>query len=158
MRGSYSRPLKVCSPEGVRVVANIMRHGERVQIEIAPLEVVRKDDPPFAHDGLIRYNCTVEKYRDAIRLLTRYLEDLFLKGMADENIYSGLGAKSKPRRTEKIDTGRKAEKPKGEGSVASLHARARRTKSSENPRGRDTDVEVAESSDKEISGKDHGGY
>ncbi len=157
MRGSYFRPLKVYSPEGKQVVANILRFGDRVQIEIAPLEVVRKDDPPFAHDGLIRYTATVEKYRETIRILTRYLENLFLKGMADEDIYSSLGAKSKSRRTEKINIGRKAEKPKREGSVTSLHARARRAESSKSSRGRNTDVKVAESSDKEISGEDHGG-
>ena len=157
MKNTYSRPLKVSSPEGERIIANILRFGDKVQIEIAPLEVVKKDDPPFAHNGVIRYKCTIENYRKAIDLLTKYLEDLFLKGMADEDTYSSLGAKPKPRRTQKIDTGRKTEKSEGKGDLASLHSRARRSESSESPRGREPGLKMAESSDKETGGKDSGG-
>lgn len=154
MRGQYARALKVSTPEGKRIYAKIFRSKDDIQIEINYLEVVKKDDPPFSHNGVIRMHTTIEKYKDTIKLLTKYLEDLFLKGMADEDTYRGLGAKPKSRRTKKINLGREVKSFKGERDSSSLHAGSRREKPTEGSGQGKTDSEMAESSNSENSGKD----
>lgn len=151
---NYARPLKVSSPDGKRIYAKVFRLESNVRIEINYLEVVKKDDPPFAHNGVITINVPREKYSKTIEILTRYIENLFLKGMADEDIYPSLGAKPKPRRTEKVDLGGKVSFAKRQGDSPSVHLSPRGSKSSESSRGGNADSEVAESSDSEDSGKD----
>lgn len=154
MASQYARPLKVSTPEGKRIFAKIFRNGDNVRIEVNYLDVVKKDDPPFAQNGTIRFNVPRTRYVQTIASLTKYLEDLFLKGMADEDIYSSLGAKPQPRRAKKVDTGRKVSFAKREGDSSSVHVSSRRSESSESSRRGKSDSEVAESSDSEDSGKD----
>lgn len=122
---TYAKPLKVSTPEGERIYASITKVPDRVIIEVRPLEVVKEDDPPFAHNGVIRFSCKRENYSETIKILTQYLEDLFLKGMADESIYRGLGVKSKSRRTKKSDSSREVESDSGEGDSSSIHSGSR---------------------------------
>lgn len=145
MAGRYARPLKVSTPEGERIVAKVFRYGDKVRIEINYLEVVKKDDPPFAKNGVIQINVPVKKYRDAIIALTKYLEDLFLKGMADEDTYTSLGAKPNPRRAKKLDSTRKASSSEREGGTSSVHLSPRRDESTESSRRGKSDSEMAES-------------
>lgn len=154
MAKRYARPLKVSTPEGERIIAKVLRHGEKVMIEINYLDVVKNDDPPFSHNGVIQINVPVEKYKQTIEALTQYLEDLFLKGMADEDIYTSLGAKPNPRRAKKSDSGGKAKSAEGEGSSSSVHASPRRSESSESSRRGKSDSEMAEGSDPSDSRED----
>ncbi len=154
MNPIYPRPLKVSTPEGKRIYAKIFRLGENIRIEINYLEEVKKDDPPFSVNGVIRMRVPIEKYKDTIKLLTKYLEDLFLKGMSDEDTYTSLGAKPKSRRSKKINTGGKIKSLERERDIPSLHSGTRRFKSPESFGGRETNLEVAKSSNSDNIGKD----
>ena len=154
MNPIYPRLLKVSTPEGKRIHAKIFRLKENVRIEINYLEVVKKDDPPFSVNGVIRMRVPIIKYKDTIKLLTKYLEDLFLKGMSDEDTYTSLGAKPKSRRSKKVDPGREVKSFEGERNTSSLHTSARGRESTESSRRGKTDSKMAESGDSENSGKD----
>ncbi len=154
MRTGYAHPLKVSNPKGERIYAKILRLGDNVRIEINYLEVVKKDDPPFAHNGVITISVSRKKYSETIATLTQYLEDLFLKGMADENIYTSLGAKPKSRGIKKSDSGKKAGRVEGERDSSSVHISPRGDESSESSRGRESESEMAEGGNSEDSGKD----
>jgi hypothetical protein len=150
----YARLLKVSSPEGKKIYAKIFRIGDNAKIEINYLDIVKTDDPPFACNGVIRLNVPTIKYKETIDRLTKYLESLFLKGMADEDIYTGLGAKPKSRRTKKLDTGRKAKGAEGQGDSPGLHISARGSESTESPGSGKAGPEMAEGSDQDDSGED----
>jgi len=151
MRGIYSRTLKVSTPDGQRIIAVISRSGNKPIIEIPYLEVVKKDNPPFASNGVIRFSCEQKNYSNVIATLTQYLEDLFLKGMSNESVYTGLGVKPKSRRTKKSDLPGEIKGDSREGGSSSLHTSARRNKQTKDSRPRSADNEMAESSDSEIS-------
>jgi len=154
MASRYARALKVSSPDGERIYAKIFRLKDDVIIEVNYLEVVKKDNPPFAHNGIIKMHASLEKYKETLSLLTKYLEDLFLKGMADEDTYSSLGAKPKSRRTKKINFGGEAKSFKGKRSPSSLYVSSRGEESTESSGRGETDSEMAEGSDQENSRKD----
>jgi hypothetical protein len=156
MLSRYLRPLKLTSPDR-RVSAKIFRQGDQVRIEVDFLEEVRKDDPPFAHNGVIVMSTSVEMYPKIIEALTKYLDDLFLKGMADEDTYSSLGAKSRPKRVEKRNLEGEVRFAKRTGSTPSVHSSPRRTEQTESPGRGDADSEVAKSSDSPDRGKDQSG-
>ena len=141
---AYSKPLKVSTPEGKRVVALINRTFDNVLIEIPFLEVVLKDEASFSRNGVIHINVPRKKYMETINLLTKYLEDLFLKGMADEDIYSSLGATPKPRRVEKPDPVRAVIDATREGGGPGVRARAGGSKPTASPRRRKSKPKVAE--------------
>ena len=151
---NYARPLKVSAPDGERIYAKVFQLGDNIKIEINYLEVVKKDDPPFAHNGVITINVPRKKYSETIASLTQYLEDLFLKGMADENIYTSLGVKPKSRRTKKSDPGRETKRVEGKGDSPSVHISPRGDESSESSRGRESESKMAEGSNSEDIGKD----
>ena len=154
MNPIYPRPLKVSTPEGKRIYAKIFRLGENIRIEINYLEEVKKDDPPFSVNGVIRMRVPIEKYKDTIKLLTKYLEDLFLKGMSDEDTYTSLGAKPKSRRSKKINTGGKTKDLERERDTSSIHSGTRGRESTESYRRGKTNSKVAESSNSNNIGKD----
>jgi alpha-glucosidase (family GH31 glycosyl hydrolase) len=149
----YQRPLKVSTPDGERVIANITS-GALVTITVPRLDVVAKDNPLFAKDGVIRLTVKREKYQETIRVLTQYLEDLFLKGMADEDTYTSLGAKPERKRTTRKDTSREERTIEGERDTASVHVSTRRNESTESVGSRDTSTEVDKSSNSEDSTED----
>lgn len=153
----YTKLLQVSTPEGKRISANINRTGNKVFIGVDYLKIVEKDNPSFAEKGIIKISCDLSKYSKTIKLLTQYFEDLFLKGMADENIYTGLGIKSKSRRTKRKDTKREVGNSKREGSSSSVHAGARGDESSESTGRGYTAPKMAEGRDSPIGGKDSSG-
>jgi len=154
MRVSHARPLKVSTPDGKRIYAKILRLGDNIRIEINYLEVVKQDDPPFAHNGVITISVPRNKYVEIIATLTQYLEDLFLKGMADENIYTSLGVKPKSRGNKKSNSGGEIKSFRGKRDTSSVHISSRGNELAESFRGGETKPEVAESSNSENSGKD----
>jgi len=153
----YVKLLKVATPEGRRIPASINRNRNRVFIGVEYLEAVEKDDPPFAEKGVIGISCDLPKYSETIKLLTQYLEDIFLKGMSDESIHTSLGAEPKPGGAKAKDTKRKAGRPKREGSAPGVQPGTRRDESSEGLGGRHSGFKVAEGSDPSTGGEDQGG-
>ena len=154
MAPRYTRPLKVSHPDGTRVMAQVKRSGDQVRIVVEKLEEVKKDNPQFADDGIISITVPVSTYQNVLIKLTQYIEDLFLKGMADEDTYSSLGTKPKSRRAKKSDSKRETGSSEGEGSSSSVHTGPRRSESSEDSRRGQTDSEMAEGSDSEGGRKD----
>jgi len=67
-----NKPLKVCFPAGERVTAQVtVVPGSRVVVQV----------PKFD----IKFSVEQAKYKESLRRLEKYLEDLILKGMADED-------------------------------------------------------------------------
>lgn len=132
----------------------VTRSGGMARIIVEKLDVVKKDNPEFAKDGVISINVPVQKYQETIGALTQYIEDLFLKGMADEDTYSSLRIKPKSRRAKKSDSKRETGSSEGEGRSSGVHTGARRSESSESSRRGKSDSEMAEGGDSEDSGKD----
>lgn len=157
MKKRYTRPLKVSSPKGKRVYAQVYPSKDKCLIEINYLEVVKKDNPSFANNGIIKFTCEKIKYPQVILALEKYLEDLFLKGMSNENIYTSIGASPKPGRVKTKNTERKVRTTKREGSTSGVHIGSGGIKSSEDTRPRHGNIEVAESSDSSDSGEDKTG-
>jgi hypothetical protein len=155
--GRYSRPLKVSTPEGKRIIANILQMGESNRIEIAFIEGVQKDNPPFAQNGVIRFVYEKEKHQEVISALEKYLEDIFLKGMADEDTYTSLGAKPKPRGVKSPSSERKIRGTERERKPDRIYSRPRRGKQTESDRGGDADSEMAESGDQGSGEQDKNG-
>ena len=118
---SYIRPLKVSTPEGKRIEAEIIRMQDYVQVAIPFLDAVKKDDPPFAKDGVIHFPVERSKYEETIVKLEKYLESLFLKGMGDEDLHRSLGVKLKSGGVKKSRFSGKAKVPGGEGSTAGVY-------------------------------------
>jgi hypothetical protein len=121
----YKRLLNVSTPEGKRIEAIISPSGTNVNIRVEYLDVVEQDNPEFAKNGVISFTVVKTKYKGALNILTKYLEDLFLKGMSNENLYSSIGITSNKRRNAKKNKPRKVESTKREGDTSSLHDSAR---------------------------------
>jgi len=145
----YVHPLNVCSPEGKRVDAKVTQMGKSCLIEVDFLEVVMKDDPPFAKDGVISFKSDSTKHQEIIFKLEKYLEDLFLKGMADEDLHRSLGIEPESGGIKKSRSKGKIRRASGKGNFPSVHFGSRRGESTEGDRSGDPDIEMAESSDKD---------
>ncbi len=156
----YSKPLKVSEPDGQRVYARVKRIGNNVDIEVSFLEIVKEDDPPFATNGVIHFTCLQKQYAEVITVLTQYLEDLFLKGMANEDIHTLLGTKPKSRRDSKLDTTVNVRQPKesaeskSERDTTSVHSGTGRDKQTERDREGNSTFKMDKSSDQESSRED----
>jgi len=142
----YVRPLNVSTPEGRRIEAEIIRMQDQIQVVVPFLEVVKKDNPPFAKDGVIHFPVERKNYEETIIKLEKYLEDLFLKGMADEDLHRSLRIEPKSGRVKAARLSRKARSTKRKGSPAGLHFGTRRGEPTESDRPGNSDVEVAPSS------------
>lgn len=139
--------LKVCDPSGKVVISKVTYLNGVATIELPFIEAVKKDNPEFAKNGVVKYTVPQRRYQKAKEGLTKYLEDLFLKELAeDETIYPGNGGKSNPGRTKKESSSRSNEKVTGEDSNA-VRDRGRGKKQSESDRGRVENSDVAQSSD-----------
>ncbi len=154
------RPLKVSTPEGKRIMLHSFRSGpELVVLEVPFLEVVKKDDPPFAANGIIRFNVKRSTYSKSVEALTSYLESLFLielgkKEEVDESLYSSLGAKPNIRRTKSSNSKKNVGVGEGKRDISSIHSGTRRKKPTESIGERGPDPEVAKVSNSKISSDD----
>ena len=107
MKGRYTRLLSVCHSDGQKVYAIITQQGiSQVNIEVRYIEAVKQDAPPFANNGVIRFNIERKQIKEVIASLTKYIETLFLKELGQENvtsedIYSSLGIRAKQRGNKK---------------------------------------------------------
>lgn len=148
----YTLPLSVATPEGKLIEAYVLSHKGVVVISVQYLKEVEIDNPSFAKDGVIMLKCSLTNYKETVIRLTKYIEHLFLKGMADESLYSSLGGRARSGRNKKQDI--KGKVGESEGRVnSSLHSRTRRRKQTESSADRDVGENVlAEGSDTPISG------
>lgn len=94
MMTKYRRTLNVSTAKGKTIVANIMQNGDQINIQIPYLSEVEIDKPRFAKDGVINFNVQQSLFSSAIRILEKYLEDLFLKGLENENRNTGVTART----------------------------------------------------------------
>lgn len=150
----YTKPLRVATPEGRRIIAFITQMDDNIRIEVPYLEVVEKDNAPFSDNGIIRFNIPRKQYAETIQILTKYIEDLFLKGMADEDIYRSLGAEPPTRRTPKPDTTRKIIDVEGKRDSSSLHISPRGSEPTKSVGGRKSNSKVAKGDDSGTEGSD----
>ena len=143
---SYIEPLNVCMPNGRRVEAKITQMGKNIRVQVDSLDVVKKDDASFAKDGVISFTVERVKYAETIVKLEKYLEDLFLKGMADEDLHRSLGIKSKSGRTKRTRSKGKIRRASGKGNFPSVHSGSRGGESPKSNWERNPSTKMAESS------------
>ncbi len=146
-----TRLLKVSTSDGVRIKAHIRRVADKIIITVNHSELVEKDNPPFAKEGRIQLVVNKSNYQETIQMLTKYFEDLFLKGMNDESIDTGLRIGDDSRGTESKNKTGIIGVDKGKGSDTSVYPGSRRKKSTKDS-GRESEpsIEVDKSSDQEI--------
>jgi len=139
-----NKPLKVCFPAGERVTAQVtVVPGSRVVVQV----------PKFD----IKFSVEQAKYKEALRRLEKYLEDLILKGMADEDSNPSIGADFDPGRAQGEGAGRKAKRHKRARHLAGIYAGTRWREPAEDIGGGLADPEVAEGSDPPAEREDQGG-
>lgn len=161
-RGRYSKTLKVCSPDGERIYAIITPQWDTVHVEVRFLEVVKKDKPQFAQNGVIRFTCPKEGYTETITKLTSYIESLFLKemdkeGTVDESIYSSLGIKPQRGRDKKTFDAGQTKSFVGERDLTSVHDSARGQEHAESTGEGKRDIDLDSGGSAKAGGKDKNG-
>ena len=149
----YKRPLKVSNLSGERIVASIATGVHKVTISIPYLECIEKDNPDFAVDGVIRFSVLKEKYQKAIFHLTKYLEDLFLKEISNENNSSGVSSGSIAGRNNKKSFRRTDKKDEGERSSVGVHVSAGRNKQTKGIGGGKPDSDMDKVHNTQIEGQ-----
>ena len=150
MKG-IDRILKVSTSEGRRIHASVFKRTEdQVLIRVPYIKLVETDNPPFAKKGVIEMIVDTKVYQKTIIKITKYLEDLFLKGLKDEDNRSSSGASNDSRRVKSKNKTGVAGKDEGEGSDSSVHSSSRRKKSTSDDRGQQSSTEVDKVSDKKV--------
>ena len=138
-----NKKLKVAYPSGARLFATIIPAGQNVVVRV----------PDFD----IEYQVERPKYQASIKLLEKYLEDVILRGMAeDEDFDPSSGADFKPGGNEKKSPARKAKRDRGDGDSAGVHAGARGDEPPESFGGGLADLEMAASGNTQAGGEDQG--
>ncbi len=108
--------LKVSDTSGKRIMMNVARSSNQVVITVPYLKEVAKDKPPFAKKGLIEIEVLQRNYTKTKNMLTKYLEDLFLKELNSADTDTGHGRGSNTGRTKKKLTTGSNEKAGGKDS------------------------------------------
>jgi hypothetical protein len=155
----YPKALKVSKPNGERIYANITPVRDAVHIEVGFLEAVQKDNPPFAQNGIIRFQVPKATYKETLGKLTSYIESLLLKELdeeekVNEDIYSSLGIKPSSGRNKKAPKPRQTERIIGTGDSPSVHSSARGGKSSESSGSGKPSTDVDEGGNSQADGQD----
>ncbi len=151
-----TRLLKVSTSDGKRIKATIYASKNNVRIVVEPIFLVTNDNPPFLKNGVINVTCTRKDYQKTLQTLTKYLEDLFLKGLNDGDIHTSTKVGANTRRTESKNPTGYIGINEGEGRDTSVHARARREESTKSTGGRKQSTEVDSVSDKDSGEQDKG--
>lgn len=154
---SYTKPLKVCHSNGEIIIARIFPFGDKVKIKIKYIKEVEEDNPKFANDGRINFNCSKNNYNNVIKKLTSYLENLFLKGIGNENIHTGIGVPNVKRGNAKKNSTRTIGTTEGKGNSSSIHSSTGRKKSTEGNKGKVNDIDMDKSDNSSISREDKDG-
>jgi len=140
----YLKLLNVSTPKGKRIEANITSFSDAIIIKVEYLKEVERDEPPFAKKGKIVIKCERIKYKEVILKLTKYLEDLFLKELLNEDIYTSIGNGDVKRGNAKKNTSRKTGSIKRTGNSASVYSGTGRTEPSKKLKGKVANTDVDE--------------
>ncbi|MCK5609604.1 hypothetical protein KAR91_47455 [Candidatus Pacearchaeota archaeon] len=147
--------LRVSTPEGESVKAIVEHYDGKFNLSIGFIEAVKIDNPSFSKNGSIKVNGTISSYPKIINGITKYLEDLFLKEMKDEDNDSSDGNKPISTGNKKSTPARDTGKNKREGDSSSLHSSSRGDESTEKSgKRKQRKDELAEKDDSEDQGKD----
>lgn len=167
MGNRYTKRLKVSDPNGVPVYAIIRPGLNTSNVEVRYLEVVAKDNPPFANNGVIRFNVSKGKFKNAIQALTNYIETLYLKELdkgivINEDIYTSIGIERTKSGGNKSSIKQRGTRTfKGERDVTGLHNSARGSDDAESTvsgkEKRKSNNDLAESCDPQTSAEDTSG-
>ncbi len=144
--------LKVCDPSGKVIIATTELSFGTVLFVVPFLEVVKKDNPEFAEEGVISFIVPQPEYAQAKKTITNYLEDLFLKELNNEIIHPSDGNKPLPGRSKTKSSGGNSGKTEGENDNP-VCDRGGRGKQAKSERGRPQNSDVAKSSDKNSGGE-----
>jgi len=151
----YKKLLKVARADGKRIEANVYPLADNtVTIKVDFLEEVMEDKPAFSYDGKIVITVKKMLYADTIVILESYLENLFLKGLADEDVNTSTGADADSGRNESEDIKRETDSDEGEGDTASIHSSPRRTEQTKSSRRRYKTHSVDKGSSAEAGSED----
>jgi len=145
----YKKKLRVCFPEGGLVFANVNYRNGHAIIRVDKLEIVKKDNPEFAKDGVIIADVIQKNYSKMMITIENYLESLMLKELENENRSTSNGVGVRSARLKKSDTSRRLEEDTGEGENTSVHSGTRGDEYAEGSRKRKHSAPVDESGDKE---------
>ena len=137
--------LKVSDTTGKPIYAWVKSFKGNINIRVGFLQEVKDDNPQFATNGMIRFNCKQTKYKEAIDKLTKYLEDLFLKGIADEDNNTSIKIGNKSGRDKKQNIKRADGKDKRSRDNTSVHSGTRRIESTESIERKINDSEMDKS-------------
>ena len=137
------KTLEVCTPDGVAVTAEIMSTVNSVMVRV----------PKFG----INYHVERAKYKPSIKLLEKYLEDLILKGMADEDIDTSIGVNFDPGGSKGKNLHRKVKRDKGKRRPSGIHLGTRGKKSAQGSGIGVSDSAMAKVRHSKIGGKDKSG-
>ena len=119
---TYLKLLKVSTPKGHRIRSHITSFKDIVNIKVEYLKEVELDKPPFAKKGKIIIKCEKKKYQEVIKKLTKYLEDLFLKELLNEDIHPSIRNDNVKRGNAKKNTSGKTGSIKGKGDSSSVYS------------------------------------
>ena len=158
----YKKLLKVRDKNKKQIFAKIYPGQENVQIVVDYLEQVEKDKPPFANKGIIKIQVKKTEYaqRDnegitVIDRLTKYLESLFLKELADEDSHTSHAPGNQSGGSVKKPSAGKTPGDKGKGQTSGVRNSAGGDKPAEASAGRDgKKVDMAEGTDSEDKQQD----
>lgn len=149
--------LKVCNPSGKTVFASVKYLNGEAEISVPFIEGVKKDNPEFAKNGIINYTVPRHRYQKALKGLTKYLENIFLKELAeDEIIHSSNGGGCNSGRVKKESSAGSNEKFDGKNDNP-VCDRGRGKKQSPSDRGRIENSNLVESGDSENGGNSESG-
>jgi hypothetical protein len=118
----YKRKLNVSSPDGMPVYITVIPSRDSVAIRSEVYDLIKKDNPKFSKNGAICFNCPKDKYQESVFILTKYFEDLFLKGMSNEDLHTSFGIKPVKRGNAGKDKSSKTSRIKGKGDSSSIHS------------------------------------
>lgn len=150
----HSRMLKVSTSKGERIIAEIRSIEDSIRIKVKFNELVKQDNPSFAKDGVIVMTCKREDYQKTLQHLTKYFEDLFLKGLSNENTNTSTRISNDSRGNKEQTESYSIGVDPGKGSDSSVYSRSRRTKSTKSPRAGFSSAKVDKISNKDVSTED----
>ena len=108
--------LKVSNPSGKRIKMAVVKVKGKVVLIIPYIKEVDNDKPQFASKGVIEITIAQKDYTRTKNMLTKYLEDLFLKELSNADTDTSHGSGSNRGRTKTKSTAGSNETASRKGS------------------------------------------
>ncbi len=134
------KQLAVCAPTGEPIIAKISSTKSIVTVQVLKYK--------------INFQVERTKYKLAIKKLEKYLEDLILKGMADEDFNSSFRTDPDRGRIKEKNSKRKVSRVKRSGSLTGVYPRSRGKESTQGSGIGVTDSAVAQIRHSQTGGED----